>query len=84
MALSPTEDLQSFLDVAHKIKGAARIVQASRLVDSCEALEKACHEVVHHDQVTECSKAMEHAMLELEQALQQQIGQNDKRRMTEP
>ena len=44
MALSPTGDLQSFLDVAHKIKGAARIVQASRLIDSCEALEKACHE----------------------------------------
>jgi two-component system sensor histidine kinase EvgS len=84
MALSPTEDLQSFLDVAHKIKGAARIVQASRLIDSCEALEKACHEVLRHDEVTERSKAMEHAMLELEQALQQQIGQNDKRRMAEP
>jgi two-component system sensor histidine kinase EvgS len=84
MALSPSEGLQSFLDVAHKIKGAARIVQASRLIDSCEALEKACQEAVHHDEVTERSKAMEHAMLELEQALQQQIGQNDKRRMTEP
>jgi two-component system sensor histidine kinase EvgS len=84
MALSPSEGLQSFLDVAHKIKGAARIVQASRLIDSCEALEKACQEAVHHDEVTERSKAMEHAMLELEQALQQQIGQNDKRRMAEP
>jgi two-component system sensor histidine kinase EvgS len=34
--------------------------------------------------VAERSKAMERAMLELEQALQQQIGQNDKSRVTEP
>jgi two-component system sensor histidine kinase EvgS len=34
--------------------------------------------------VADCSKAIERAMLELEQALQQQIGQNDKGRKTEP
>ncbi|MHC8352196.1 transporter substrate-binding domain-containing protein [Pseudomonas sp. RT4P38] len=84
LALSRSKDPQSFLDVAHKIKGAARIVQASRVIDSCEALEKACHEVFHHDEVADCSKAIERAMLELEQALQQQIGQNDNSRMTEP
>ncbi|PMU10865.1 MULTISPECIES: transporter substrate-binding domain-containing protein [unclassified Pseudomonas] len=84
LALSPSKEPQSFLDVAHKIKGAARIVQASRVIDSCEAMEKACHEVFHQDQVADCSKAIERAMLELEQALQQQIGQNDKGRMTEP
>ena len=44
------------------------------MIDSCEALEKACHEVFHHDEVADCSKAIERAMLELEQALQQQIG----------
>ncbi|MHC8402104.1 transporter substrate-binding domain-containing protein [Pseudomonas sp. MDT1-17] len=84
LALSRSKDPQSFLDVAHKIKGAARIVQASRVIDSCEALEKACHEVFHHDEVADCSKAIERAMLELEQALQQQIGQNDNSRMTGP
>lgn len=84
LALSRSKDPQSFLDVAHKIKGAARIVQASRVIDSCEALEKACHEVFHRDEVADCSKAIECAMLELEQALQQQIGQNDNSRMTEP
>jgi two-component system sensor histidine kinase EvgS len=84
LALSPSKEPQPFLDVAHKIKGAARIVQASRVIDSCEALEKACHEVFHHDEVADCSKAIERAMLDLEQALQQQIGQNDKSRMTEP
>jgi two-component system sensor histidine kinase EvgS len=84
LALSPSKEPQPFLDVAHKIKGAARIVQASRVIDSCEAMEKACHEVFHHHEVANCSKAIERAMLELEQALQQQIGQNDKSRMTEP
>ena len=84
LALSPSKEPQPFLDVAHKIKGAARIVQASRVIDSCEAMEKACHEVFRHDEVADCSKAIERALLELEQALQQQIGQNDKSRMTEP
>jgi two-component system sensor histidine kinase EvgS len=84
LALSPSKEPQPFLDVAHKIKGAARIVQASRVIDSCEAMEKACHEVFHHHEVANCSKAIERALLELEQALQQQIGQNDKSRMTEP
>ena len=83
-ALSRSKDPQAFLDVAHKVKGAARIVQATRLIASCEALEQVCHGAFHHDDVVERSKAMERAMLELEQALQQQIGQNDKSRVTEP
>jgi two-component system sensor histidine kinase EvgS len=83
-ALSRSKDPRAFLDIAHKIKGAARIVQATRLMDSCEALEQVCHGVFHHEEVAQCCKAMERAMLELEQALQQQIGQNDKSRMTEP
>lgn len=83
-ALSRSNDPQAFLDVAHKVKGAARIVQATRLIASCEALEQVCHGAFHHDDVVERSKAMERAMLELEQALQQQIGQNDKSRVTEP
>ncbi|MHC8365982.1 transporter substrate-binding domain-containing protein [Pseudomonas sp. ZT5P21] len=83
-ALSRSNDPQLFLDIAHKIKGAARIVQATRLIDSCEALEQACHPVVHRDAVAECRLAVERAMLELEQALQQQIAENDKSRMVEP
>ena len=83
-ALSRSNEPRLFLDIAHKIKGAARIVQASRLIDSCEALEQACHEGALPHEVIKCSKAVEHAMLELEQALQQQIAQNDKSRMTEP
>ncbi|WP_223483807.1 transporter substrate-binding domain-containing protein [Pseudomonas sp. A-RE-19] len=83
MALSPSNDRQSLLDMAHKIKGAARIVQASRLIDTCEALEKACHEVLHDEEVVECSKSMERAMLELEQALQHQMARHGKSRMKE-
>ena len=74
LALSESKDRQSFLDIAHKIKGAARIVQASRLIDSCEALEQACNNRFHPEKVADCCKSMERAMLELEQALQQQIG----------
>lgn len=83
-ALSRSRDPQSFLDIAHKVKGAARIVQASRLIDSCEALEKVCHEMFQDDEVADCSKAMVRAMLELEQALQRQIGQNADSRIKEP
>jgi two-component system sensor histidine kinase EvgS len=82
--LSPCKDPQSFLDIAHKIKGAARIVQASRLIDSCEALESACREAFHPENVADCTQAIKHAMLELEHALQQQIGHNDRSRTMEP
>ncbi|WP_274643116.1 transporter substrate-binding domain-containing protein [Pseudomonas serbica] len=85
LALSETpDDPQAFLDIAHKIKGAARIVQATRLIDSCEALEATCHEGFSAENVAECCAAVERALLELEQALLQQIGQNDKGTMTEP
>ncbi|MGL6243443.1 transporter substrate-binding domain-containing protein [Pseudomonas sp.] len=83
LALSPSEDRQAFIDVAHKIKGAARIVQACRLIDSCEALETACHELLHPEEVVNRIKAMERAMLELEQALQQQMGHSNKSEMME-
>lgn len=79
LALSESKDRQSLLDIAHKIKGAARIVQACRLIDSCEALEKACNNSFHHDQLIDCCKSMERAMLELEQALQQQMARPDKK-----
>jgi two-component system sensor histidine kinase EvgS len=83
LALSESKDRQSLLDLAHKIKGAARIVQASRLIDSCEALEQACNNRLHHDEVADCSKSLGRAMLELEQALQQQMARHDKSRMKE-
>jgi two-component system sensor histidine kinase EvgS len=74
---------QDFLDIAHKIKGAARIVQACRLIDSCEALETTCRDELHGEKVAECCAAVERAMLELDQALLQEIGKNGESRMTE-
>ena len=86
LALSGTPSPQAFLDIAHKIKGAARIVQATRLIDSCEALEATCHERFSPENVSECCDAVERALLELEQALLQQIGakrrQHNKRALT--
>ncbi|MCU1752992.1 transporter substrate-binding domain-containing protein [Pseudomonas sp. 6D_7.1_Bac1] len=73
LALPPASGPQAFIDLAHKIKGAARIVQASRLIDGCEALERMCHEGFCEVQLEARSKGIERAMLELEQALQRQI-----------
>ncbi|MFU2330014.1 transporter substrate-binding domain-containing protein [Pseudomonas sp. NFX98] len=76
-------DPQAFLDIAHKIKGAARIAQAFRLIDSCEALETICRAPFQAEKVAECCAAVERALMELDQALLQQIGENDESRMTE-
>ncbi|EMP7215522.1 Hpt domain-containing protein [Pseudomonas aeruginosa] len=35
-------DLQGVAELAHRIKGAARVVGSSLLVESCSCLEKAC------------------------------------------
>jgi two-component system sensor histidine kinase EvgS len=83
LALSGSTDPQPFLDIAHKIKGAARIVQACRLIDSCEALETSCRDGSSPEKVADRCTALEHAMLELDQALLQQIDKTDQSRMTE-
>ena len=84
LALSGSTNRQLFLDIAHKIKGAARIVQAARLIDSCETLEAACRDEFQPDKVADSCKIMERALLELDQALLKQIAQNDESRMIEP
>ena len=50
LALSPGRDHQALAEMAHKIKGAARIAQASRLIDSCDALEQACLQALPVDE----------------------------------
>ncbi|KAB0499637.1 transporter substrate-binding domain-containing protein [Pseudomonas vancouverensis] len=82
LALAQSADRQALRDIAHKIKGAARIVQATRLIERCEALEKACQD--HADSITQCCETMERAILELEHALLHQTGQNGDSKMTEP
>ena len=72
-ALQHEGERQSLIDIAHKIKGAARMVQAFSLTDHCEALEQSCIENASTEKVDACAKAIEHSMLELERALHRQI-----------
>lgn len=82
--LSGLGDRQALVNVAHKIKGAARIAQACRLIDSCQALEQACHDAAPADEVAQCINTMNQVMLELEQALLHQIGCNDNGKTVRP
>lgn len=82
LALAGSTEPQAFFDIAHKIKGAARIVQASRLIDSCEALEASCNDKFQPGDVAERCTDLEHAMLELDQALLGQIDKKDQGRMS--
>ena len=41
LELPENGELQAYVDIAHRIKGAARIVGAQSLINDCEALEQA-------------------------------------------
>ncbi|MGN8273914.1 transporter substrate-binding domain-containing protein [Pseudomonas sp. SMN5] len=64
---------QALTETAHKIKGVARIVQATVLIQRCEALEQACRQEQAPGQIDACIQALDHAMTELEQALGMEI-----------
>ncbi|MBY8948907.1 MULTISPECIES: transporter substrate-binding domain-containing protein [unclassified Pseudomonas] len=66
-AQAGTEDI---IEQAHKIKGAARIVQASALASQCEALEQACARGDDRPRIEASVKSLEKLMLELERILQ--------------
>ncbi|WP_395608457.1 transporter substrate-binding domain-containing protein [Pseudomonas sp. B22129] len=61
---------QEIIDQAHKIKGAARIVQAGVLASECEALEQACTQGLDQPAIETGIKTLEKCMLELERMLQ--------------
>ncbi len=84
LALSPQNDCQALALVAHKIKGAARIAQASRVIECCDALEQACNQSMSADEIARRCAASNQVMLELEQALQQQLALADQGKMTVP
>ena len=65
------------IEQAHKIKGAARIVQANALAGQCEALEQACSRDDDRRVVEAGIKSLEKLMLELERALQVQLHELD-------
>ncbi|BBP75741.1 hybrid sensor histidine kinase/response regulator [Pseudomonas sp. Ost2] len=63
----------AFMDMAHKIRGAARIIQARTLVERCEHLEKACEQNVSANVIDNARAAILEAMSALEAALQQHL-----------
>jgi two-component system sensor histidine kinase EvgS len=55
--------LPGLADLAHRIKGGARIIQAQRLIAACEALESACRggdTPLLADAAADLHQAMEH------------------------
>ncbi|ROM50572.1 hybrid sensor histidine kinase/response regulator [Pseudomonas poae] len=69
---------QDIIEQAHKIKGAARIVQAHALAGQCEALEQACSRSEDRPVIEAGIKALEKLMLELERMLQTQLHDLDR------
>ncbi|WP_434596620.1 transporter substrate-binding domain-containing protein [Pseudomonas sp. R4-83] len=84
LALTPANDRAALAAVAHKIKGAARIAQAARVIECCEALEKACANAAEKTELARHCEATDRAMLELEQALQQQLTLSEQSTMSLP
>jgi two-component system sensor histidine kinase EvgS len=62
-------DLPGLSDLAHRVKGGARIVKALSLIACCEQLEVACNSL-DHDEVTQSVDALQDAMARLAEALE--------------
>lgn len=71
--LSQPESARELIEQAHKIKGAARIAQATALAARCESLEQLCKEDPHAQAIEAQGKAVEKCMLELERMLQMRL-----------
>ncbi|WP_426138875.1 transporter substrate-binding domain-containing protein [Pseudomonas sp. DWP3-1-2] len=63
--------------MAHKIKGAARIIRATQVIDRCEALEDACSEAEPVEIIEACQITLGTAMSTLEAALRIALHQTD-------
>ncbi len=66
-------DSKGVAELAHRIHGAARIIQAQALIDECEYLEKACREGANADQIKAALTRLEQAMLGLDRDLLQAL-----------
>ncbi|WP_431482058.1 transporter substrate-binding domain-containing protein [Pseudomonas thivervalensis] len=73
LAVARGGNRQALTETAHKIKGVARIVQATSLIQRCEALEQACHQAQAPERIGACIDALDRAMSELEHALKTEI-----------
>ena len=72
LKLPLTEDPEPFNNLAHRIKGAARIVGAQDLIEQCEALEQASPSTLQA-----CRAAVQRAMESLEEAMVNELAKGD-------
>ena len=70
--LNVNDGQEPFAAIAHRIKGAARIVGAVQLINQCERLEHASQATLQ-----DCSLDVQHAMRTLEQTLLRELAQRD-------
>ncbi|WP_045882032.1 transporter substrate-binding domain-containing protein [Pseudomonas chlororaphis] len=70
LELFSKNDLPGLADLAHRVKGGARIVKAQALVACCEQLERACHELDGGARLTQSVDALHQAMERLAAALE--------------
>ena len=71
LGLPISGNLIPLIDMAHKIKGAARIAQANELVEHCTTLETECQEEAPTARIEAARQAIVQALLELETALRE-------------
>lgn len=69
MRLYSSDDLPGLADLAHRVKGGARIIKAQSLVLHCEQLELACNGI-DADAVTEAVDAVQQSMEALGESLE--------------
>ena len=72
MQLFTRHDLQGLADIAHRVKGGARIIKAQRLIRCCEDLEAACNGL-DSAQLTEAVDALHQQMEWLEERLERYL-----------
>ncbi|AYF49348.1 transporter substrate-binding domain-containing protein [Pseudomonas fluorescens] len=72
MQLFTRHDLQGLADIAHRVKGGARIIKAQRLIRCCEDLEAACNGL-DSAQLTEAVDALHQQMERLEERLERYL-----------
>ncbi|MDY7536290.1 transporter substrate-binding domain-containing protein [Pseudomonas sp. Bout1] len=69
LRLYTSDDLQGLADLAHRVKGGARIIKAQSLIQQCEQLETACNNA-DADAVTEAVDAVQQSMEALNESLE--------------
>ena len=69
MQLFTQHDVTGLSDLAHRVKGGARIIKAQRLIQACEGLETAC-EGLNSAVLTDAVDGLQRAMEQLERRLE--------------